>query len=174
MTDPDRLEGLLDPPKDAERARRRTEARLKALEAAVGRLAQDKNRIVDLYVKGRIGDAEYARLCRKNDGEAADAKARRAKMLSLIPTLHKRDAVAAGVRLFCESVRTDIIGNADGEARRKSLREYVEKITFDRGRITIASSVPVRSATRRPEAGGNADRIPFVIEGTLRQKQASG
>jgi len=66
---------------------------------------------------------------------------------------------AASVRQFCATARARFEACADLEAKRAFLRDHVERIVFDYGKVTILGSLPLQGAMQ--------GRLPFRIEGEV-------
>jgi hypothetical protein len=62
-------------------------------------------------------------------------------------------------RQFCATARARFEACADLEAKRAFLREHVERIVFDHGKVTIFGSIPLQGAVQ--------GRRPFRIEGEI-------
>jgi hypothetical protein len=66
---------------------------------------------------------------------------------------------AASIRHFCASARTRFEACADFDAKRAFLRDHVERIVFDHGKIAIFGSVPLQGPAQRS--------LPFRIDGAI-------
>jgi hypothetical protein len=61
---------------------------------------------------------------------------------------------AASVRRFCAAARAQFEGCTDFASKRQFLRDHIEAVIFDHGRITVVGSV-------------NDLKLPFRIEGQI-------
>jgi hypothetical protein len=65
----------------------------------------------------------------------------------------------ASIHRYCATARARFEACADFDDKRAFLRDYVERIVFDRGRITVLASLSLDGATPRT--------LPFRIEGEI-------
>jgi hypothetical protein len=70
------------------------------------------------------------------------------------------DFVDASVRQFCASANARFHACADFDAKRQFLLGHVERVIYNRYKITIAGSVPVQSAS-------GETRLQLRIEGEI-------
>jgi hypothetical protein len=66
----------------------------------------------------------------------------------------------ASIRQFCATANARLQASADFEAKRQFLVDHVERVIYNRYRVTIVVSVPVQSAS------GEA-KLQFRIEGKI-------
>ena len=68
-------------------------------------------------------------------------------------------SITASIRHYCARARARFEACDDFDTKRTFLRDYVERIVFDRGRITILGSLQLDGATPRS--------LPFRIGGEI-------
>lgn len=88
-------------------------------------------------------------------------KREKAKLADAVRNAGREDMLDASIRQFCTSARARFEACADLDAKRQFLRDHVEKMVFDRGKITITGSVPIRGAAPTQA------KLPFRIEGEV-------
>ncbi len=70
------------------------------------------------------------------------------------------------IRKFCVDAKTRFEESSDFDSQRKFLEEYIERIIFGYGRITIVGNIPIESVS--PEK----TTLPFQIEGEIDDKRS--
>ena len=66
----------------------------------------------------------------------------------------------ASIRQFCASARARLQACADFDAKRQFLVGHVERVIYNRYKVTIAGSVPVQSASGEPSSNfGSRGRL---------------
>jgi hypothetical protein len=73
------------------------------------------------------------------------------------------DFVDASVRQFCASARARLQECADFDAQRQFLVDHVERVIYNRYKVTLTGSVPVQSAS-------GETKLQFRIAGEIDQK----
>jgi hypothetical protein len=73
------------------------------------------------------------------------------------------DFVDASIRQFCASASARFQECSDFDAQRQFLADHVERVIYNRYKITIAGSVPVQSAS-------GETKLQFRIEGEIDRK----
>jgi hypothetical protein len=87
----------------------------------------------------------------------------KAELVAALRSPLHEDPVDASIRQFCASARARFQSSADFEAKRQFLVDHVERVIYNRYKITIAGSVPVQSASGETE-------LQFRIQGEIDQK----
>jgi site-specific DNA recombinase len=109
----------------------------------IERLNERRGDLFEAYAARRIARDEYVSesreldrtlLCLRREQEAASRTAQQQG---------RYDLVSESIRHFCASARTHFETCADFDAKRKFLRDHIEKIVFDRGKITICGAMPL-------------------------------
>jgi hypothetical protein len=86
----------------------------------------------DYIEAGRAIDEGIVRLRREKEG-----------LLSASREAAQAGVVAASVQQFCATARARFEACADFDAKRAFLRDHVERIVFDHGKVTILGSLPL-------------------------------
>jgi hypothetical protein len=93
--------------------------------------------------------------------------------------LHSADAIEASLREFCETARARLEACRHPESQRQFLLDYVQRVVYNRYKVMVRGSVPVRPVpgVQSSEASALVFRIEGEISagmlyGKLRQKLA--
>ena len=87
----------------------------------------------------------------------------KAELVAALRSPLHEDFVDASVRQFCASAKARLQACADFDAKRQFLVGHVERVIYNRYKVTIAGSVPVQSAS-------GETKLQFRIEGEIDQK----
>jgi hypothetical protein len=99
---------------------------------------------------GRAIDEGIVRLRREKEG-----------LLSASREAGQASAVGASVQQFCATARARFEACPDLDAKRAFLRDHVERIVFDHGKVAVLGSLPAQGAVE--------GRLPFRIEGEVKK-----
>jgi len=124
-------------------------------------LDREKKKLIDNYAAQKVTQQEYVEQNIALDQESMKIKTRRAELLRKIPLLHKKEIVDFSIRQFCDGTKAGLEKCSDDDAKRKFLVEHIERVIYQRYKVTIIGSVPIR--TLDSDQGG-ASKIPFKIE----------
>jgi hypothetical protein len=82
-------------------------------------------------------------------------------------TREQANSITASIRHYCATARARFQACDDFDAKRSFLRDYVERIVFNRGRITILGSLQLDGATPRlaslPHRGSDRRRFQETV-----------
>jgi len=84
----------------------------------------------------------------------------KAKLAAALRSPQHEDFVEASVRQFCATAKARVQACSDFDANRQFLVNHVERVIFDRYKVTLVGSVPLR-----PVSG--ASKLPFRIESKI-------
>jgi hypothetical protein len=87
----------------------------------------------------------------------------KAELVAALRSPQHEDFVDASIRQFCASARARFEARADYNAKRQFLLGHVERVIYNRYKVTITGSVPVQSAS-------GETKLQFRIEGEIDQK----
>jgi hypothetical protein len=119
----------------------------------------DKRRdIFEAYATERMTE-EYIAASRALDEAIVRVKGEKAALVNAARNAGWNAAAAASIRHFCASARTRFEACADFDAKREFLRDHVERIVFNHGKLAIFGSVPLQGAPQRS--------LPFRIDGAI-------
>jgi hypothetical protein len=103
-----------------------------------------------LYATGKMSKMQYVGASR-----AIDEMLERLKSEQELAARTKRGATPNTVsmsrlRQFCATARSRFESCADFEAKRRFLREYVGRVVFNKGRVTVIGSIPAHGGFASP------------------------
>jgi len=113
---------------------------------AIDALTEKRGRIFEAYAKEQMGAVDYIEAGRAIDEGIVRLRRQKDGLLSTSREAGQADAVSASVRQFCATARARSEACADLDAKRAFLRDHVERIVFDHGKITIFGLLPVQGA----------------------------
>ena len=87
----------------------------------------------------------------------------KAELVAALRSPLHEDFVDASVRQFCASARARFQACTDFDAKRQFAVGHVERVIYNRYKVTIAGSIPVQSAS-------GETKLPFRIEGEIDPK----
>jgi hypothetical protein len=79
------------------------------------------------------------------DKELHALKLKKAEFVHGLPLLHK-ESVELSVRQFCDVARVRLERCATFDDKRQFLFDHVERVIYDRYRVTVIGSVPIKNA----------------------------
>jgi hypothetical protein len=85
------------------------------------------------------------------------------ELVAALQSSQHEDFVDASIRQFCASARARFQAGADFDAKREFLLGHVERVIYNRYKVTIVGSVPVQSALGQT-------KLQFRIQGEIDQK----
>jgi hypothetical protein len=138
-----------------------TAAQLRHITKAIDALNDKRRRIYDAYAKGAMSAAVYIEASRAIDEDIVKLRCNKEAVQTTSRQVGQPDSITASIRHYCATARARFEACADFDDKRAFLRDYVERIVFDRGKITILGSLTLESATPRS--------LPFRIEGEIAQ-----
>jgi hypothetical protein len=119
--------------------------------------ALNEKRRHEAYAKEQMCAEDYIEASRAIDEGIVRLRRKRDGLLNT--KTGQVDVVSASIQQFCATARARFEACADLEAKRAFLRDHVERIIFDHGKITILGSLPLQGAVQ--------SRLPFRIEGNI-------
>jgi site-specific DNA recombinase len=158
MLDPGRLRGCVENgsgPDDRSTARELTRVARK-----IGALDDERRELISRYATDQITGDEYIAANRALDDRLERLLRAKAKLVTALRPTHHEDFVDASIRQFCATAKARLQACSDFDANRQFLVDHIERVTYNRYRVTIAGSIPVRS-----ESGES--KLPFRIESKI-------
>jgi site-specific DNA recombinase len=126
---------------------------------AIDELTEKRGRIFEAYAKEQMRAEDYIEAGRAIDEGIVRLRREKEALFSASRETGQAGVVAASVRQFCATARARFEACADLEAKRAFLRDHVERIVFDHGKVTILGSLPLQGAV--------PGSLPFRIEGEI-------
>jgi hypothetical protein len=158
MIDPGTLRGCM---KAAEGADDRSTAReLSLIARRISALDHERRRLIDQYAADQMQGEDYIQTNRALDCELERLIREKTRRAAALRSPNHEDFVDASVRQFSATTKARWYDCTNDEMRRQFLLDFIERVVFDRYKITVIGSVPVT-------AGPGASSIPFRIKGEI-------
>jgi site-specific DNA recombinase len=161
MLDPAKLRGCIDTGghlDDQSIARK-----LARVAGEVRALDQERRRLIDRYAAEQMAGEVYIAANRALDRDLERLTREKAELVASLQSPQHEDFVDASIRQFCASARARVQACADFDAKRQFLVEHVERVIYNRYRVTLVGSIPVHSAS-------GETKLQFRIEGQIDPK----
>jgi hypothetical protein len=161
MLDPGKLRGCID-------TGGRLDDQSIALELAriageIRALEEQRRRLIGRYAAEQMAGEAYIAANRALDRDLEWLTREKTELVASLRSPQHEDFVDATIRQFCASARERFHACADFDAKRQFLVGHVERVIYNRYKVTIAGSVPVQSAS-------GDTKLQFRIEGEIDQK----
>ncbi|ANV99354.1 hypothetical protein LMTR13_03335 [Bradyrhizobium icense] len=125
------------------------------------RLDEERRQNIELYATEQRTATEYLNVNIALDEVLDRLKREKADAASTLREAAARDVLGASIRHFCATARVRFEECADFDAKRRFLRDHIDRIMFNHGKIALVGSVPLGSvATKETE-------LHFRIEGEI-------
>jgi hypothetical protein len=158
MLNPGKLRGCIDiGPELDDRSIARELARVAAKFSA---LEDERRRIIARYAAGQMTGEEYIAANCALDEKQERLTRKKAELVAAMRFPQHEDFVDASIRQFCATGNARLQACIDFDEKRQFLKDHVERVIFNRYKITIVGSVPVRLPS------GEAT-LKFRIEGEI-------
>jgi hypothetical protein len=126
-------------------------------------LDEERRRLIGRYAAEQTAGEAYITANRGLDRDLERLTREKAEIVAALRSPQHEDFVDASIRQFCASANARFQACADFDAKRQFLLGHVERVIYNRYKITIAGSVPVQSASEDT-------KLQFRIEGEIDQK----
>ena len=123
-------------------------------------LDEERRRLIGGYATEQIAGEAYIAANRALDTELDRLTREKAELVAALRSSQHEDFVDASIRHFFASARARFQACADFDAKREFLLGHVERVIYNRYKVTIVGSVPVQSAS-------GETKLPFRIEGEI-------
>ena len=161
MLDPGKLRGCID---TGGRLDDQSIAReLARIAGEIRALDEERRRLIGRYAAEQMAGEAYITANRALDRDLERLTREKAELVAALRSPQHEDFVDASIRQFCASARARLEACADFDAKRQFLVDHVERVIYNRYKVTIAGSVPVQSAS-------GETKLQFRIEGEIDQK----
>jgi hypothetical protein len=161
MLDPGKLRGCID---TGGRLDDQCIAReLARVAGKIRALDEERRRLIGRYAAEEMAGDEYITANRALDRDLERLTCEKAELVAALRSPLHEDFVDASIRQFCASAKARFQSCADFDAKREFLVGHVERVIYNRYKVTIAGSVPVQSTS-------GDTKLQFRIEGEIDQK----
>jgi hypothetical protein len=171
MLDPARLRGSVDTGEGLDD--RRIARELARVAGQIKVRDDERRRIIGLYAAGHMAGEKYVTANRALDKDLERLTRAKAELAGALRSSQHEDFVDASIRQFCASANARFQACADFDAKRQFLVTHVERVVYDRDKVTITGFVPVQSAARETKLQfrikGEIDRAAERKEGLRRR-----
>jgi site-specific DNA recombinase len=155
--------------KDYRSSQQRIEWKLMRIDKKEKGIAAQKKRLVDTYAAGHLAQQEYVDRNVALDQELLKIRNGKNELLLTVPLLDKKEVVEMSIREFCNNAKMRLEKCNDFSSKRQFLTDHIEKIIYEKTRVTIVGGVPLHSSDRG-EVVGNP-KIEFRIESDFNKKE---
>ena len=158
MLDPGKLRGRINNGGGLDD--RSTARELARVARKISALDQERRQMIDRYAADQMTGEEYISGNRVLHEKLERLVREKAKLAAALRSPQREDFVDASIRQFCATANARLQASADFDAKRQFLVDHVERVIYNRYRVTIAGSAPVQSAS-------GETKLPFRIEGKI-------
>ena len=145
-------ETMLDPAKlrcciknDAGRDDRSIARELARVAGQIKVLDDERRRIIGLYAAEQMAGDEYITANRALDADLERLAHRKAELAAMLRSPQHEDFVDASIRQFCAGANARFQACGDFDAKRQFLVGHIERVIYNRYKVTITGSVPIQS-----------------------------
>jgi hypothetical protein len=161
MLDPGKLRGCID---TGGRLDDRSIARkLARVTGELHALDEERRRLIGRYAAEQMAGEAYITANRALDRNLERLTREKAELVAALRSPLHEDFLDASVRQFCASARARFEACADFDTKRQFLVGHVERVIYNRYKVTIAGSVPIQSAS-------GESKLQFRIDGEIDPK----
>jgi hypothetical protein len=114
-----------------------------ALARKIQAAEERKRQLIDLYASGHLAEAAYVDANISLDQELHELKSKKTEFVGGLPLLHK-ESIEPSIWQFCDIARVRFERCATFDDKRQFLVDYVERVIYDRYRVTVIGSVPIK------------------------------
>src|SRR5215471_7924253 len=127
----------------AERDDNKIAQSLMAIARKIQAAEERKRQLIDLYASGHLAEAAYVNANILLDQELNELKSRKAAFVGGLPLLHK-ESIEPSIWQFCSIARVRFERCTTFDDKRQFLLDFVERVIYDRYRVTVIGSVPIK------------------------------
>jgi site-specific DNA recombinase len=147
MFDPSKLRACMDALKsDEQKDHAKIGDALMRLARDIQAAAERKKKLIDLYASGNMTEELYVNANIALDKELYALKQKKEEFTRGLPPLHK-ESIDVSVRQFCETARARFEHCTTFDDKRHFLADFVERVIYDRYRVTVIGAVPIKTQT---------------------------
>jgi hypothetical protein len=110
-------------------------------------LDEGRRLLINRYAAEQIAGDDYIAINRALDRDLEQLTREKAELVAALQSPLHEDFVDASVRQFCASARARFEACADFNPKRQFLVDHLERVIYNRYKVTIAGSVPVQPAS---------------------------
>jgi site-specific DNA recombinase len=110
-------------------------------------LDDERRRLMNRYALEEVTGDDYITANRALDKDLERLTREKAELAAASRSSRHEDFVDASIRQFCANANARFQACADFDAKRQFLRDHIERVIFNRYKVTITGSVPIQSAS---------------------------
>jgi site-specific DNA recombinase len=129
----------------------------------ISELNEERRQLIGRYASEQMAGDEYISANRALDGDLERLTREKVGLVAALRSPQHEDFIDASVRQFCANTRARFQACTDFEAERQFLVGHIERIVYNRYKVTVVGSVPMQSASEET-------KLQFRIEGEIDQK----
>jgi|CXWK01.1.fsa_nt_gi hypothetical protein len=145
---------------------KRVEWKFMRIEKKLKLIIKEKDRLVEQYADGKVPQDQFVNRNVALDQDLLKTKIKREKLLKTIPSLHRKDDVEISIRRFCDNAKARLDKCSDFESKRKFLLDHIEKVIYNKYKVTLLGWIPIMSQNNDSGA-----KISFKIEDEINPKK---
>jgi site-specific DNA recombinase len=147
MLNPVTLRGCMEALKSgAERDHDKIAKSLMAIARKIQAAGERKKQLIDLYASGNMTEELYVNENIGLDKELYALKQKKDEFTRGLPLLHE-ESIDVSIRQFCETARARLEYCITFDDKRNFLTDFVERVIYDRYRVTVIGAVPIKTRT---------------------------
>jgi site-specific DNA recombinase len=137
-------------------------------------LDDERRRIIGLYAAEQMAGEEYITANRALDNDLERLTRAKAELAAALRSSQHEDFVDASIRQFCANANARFQACADFDTKRQFLADHIERVIFNRYKVTITGSVPIQSASGETKLqfriAGEIDKLAVRINAADRSR----
>jgi hypothetical protein len=129
---------------DRQAAEVRLQKELKAVDARLSALHEQKRRVIDIYASGDLSRDGYIEKNRELDAMIETLRAKGKELADNAALLREDEAITTGVEQFCEAARVRFEKCKDPASTRQFFLDYLDKVAHVRDKVSLHGRVPIK------------------------------
>jgi hypothetical protein len=138
----------------------RTARELARIAGQIKVIDDERRRIIELYAAEKMAGEQYITANRTLDKDLERLIRAKADLAATLRSPQHEHFVDASIRQFCASAGARFQASADFDTKRQFLVGHVERVIYDRYKVTITGSVPMQSTS-------GETKLQFRIKGEI-------
>jgi len=138
---------------------------LMAIARKIQAAEERKRQLIDLYASGHLAEAAYVDANISLDQELHELKNKKAEFVGGLPLLHT-ESIEPSIRQFCDIARIRFERCATFGDKRQFLVDHVDRVVYDRYRVTVIGSVPIKMQLSNSQEI-ETRKIAFCLRGEI-------
>lgn len=143
------------------------EEKLKHIDEKIEKINLHKRHILDLYAVQELDKETYMSKNTEFDININRLKLEKSELLKKIPLLHKTEIVDISIKDFCNKAKARFEQSVDIETKRKFFSEFIESIIYNKQKVQITGSIPVKLKSYSNDETTELAKLEFCIKDTI-------